>query len=284
MLRWLPDRLIRLYRRLAEARPYAPSTRPRLLVEPDPPKPGGRDRQFRLHIVYDAFCHHRSPPRVLFRTSIPPRDLTSWCDTPNAWTGRRRPRCPSCEQARARYLAARLGMEVMQQRASDLLSCWVGESEKQIAAAFQAARARRAMLVIDEADSLLSDRREAVRSWEVTQVNEMLTWMESHPLPFVCTTNLMDRLDQASLRRFTLKLRFEPLNPAQAALAFERFFGIAAPRRLADGLTPGDFATVRRKRDLLGVAAPSMLADWLDEEAEAKGTRVQPIGFVAGRG
>lgn len=179
----------------------------------------------------------------------------------------------------ARYLAARLGMEVMQQRASDLLSCWVGESEKQIAAAFQTARARRAMLVIDEADSLLSDRREAVRSWEITQVNEMLTWMESHPLPFVCTTNLMDRLDQASLRRFTLKLRFEPLNPVQAALAFERFFGVVSPRRLADGLTPGDFATVRRKRDLLTAPESSVLADWLDEEAEAKGTRVQPIGF-----
>ncbi len=184
----------------------------------------------------------------------------------------------------ARHLAARLGMEVMQQRASDLLSMWVGESEKQIAAAFQRARARRAMLVIDEADSLLSDRREAVRSWEVTQVNEMLTWMENHPLPFVCTTNLMDRIDQASLRRFTLKLRLAPLDPAQAALAFERFFGIAAPRRLADGLTPGDFATVRRKRDLLGVADPSVLADWLDEEAEAKGTRVQPIGFVTTHG
>jgi transitional endoplasmic reticulum ATPase len=37
------------------------------------------------------------------------------------------------------------------------------------------------MLVIDEADSLLSDRRGAVRSWEVTQVNEMLTWMEKPP-------------------------------------------------------------------------------------------------------
>ena len=150
-------------------------------------------------------------------------------------------------------------MEVMQQRASDLLSCWVGESEKQIAAAFQTARARRAMLVIDEADSLLSDRREAVRSWEITQVNEMLTWMESHPLPFVCTTNLMDRLDQASLRRFTLKLRFEPLNPVQAALAFERFFGVVSPRQLADGLTPGDFATVRRKRDLLTAPDPQCL-------------------------
>jgi len=183
----------------------------------------------------------------------------------------------------ARYLASRLGMEVMQQRASDLLSCWVGESEKQIAAAFQTARARRALLVIDEADSLLSDRRGAVQSWEVTQVNEMLTWMESHPLPFICTTNLMDRLDQASLRRFTLKLRFDALKPAQTALAFKRFFGVSAPRMLADDLTPGDFATVRRKRDLFGAATPSVLADWLDEEAAAKGTRSGAIGFVAGR-
>ena len=113
----------------------------------------------------------------------------------------------------ARHLAGRIGMEVMQLRASDLLSKWVGESEKQISRAFATARAERAILVIDEADSLLADRREAVRSWEVTQVNEMLTWMENHPLPFVCTTNLMNRLDQASLRRFTLKLRFEQLDP-----------------------------------------------------------------------
>ncbi len=184
----------------------------------------------------------------------------------------------------ARYLANRLGLEVMQRRASDLLSMWVGESEKQIAEAFASARAQNSMLVIDEADSLLSDRRSAVRSWEVTQVNEMLTWMENHPLPFVCTTNLMDRLDQASLRRFTLKLRFDALNPFQAALAFQHFFGITAPRRLADGLTPGDFATVRCKRDLLGAKDPSVLADWLDQEAEAKGTRTKPIGFTAARG
>lgn len=183
----------------------------------------------------------------------------------------------------ARYIASRLGMEVMQQRASDLLSRWVGDSEKQIAAAFQTARRSRAMLVIDEADSLLSDRRSAARSWEVTQVNEMLTWMENHPLPFICTTNLMDRLDQASLRRFTLKLRFDPLTSAQADLAFQKFFGIAAPRALADDLTPGDFATVRRKRDLFGVATPSVLADWLDEEADAKGMRARAIGFAVGR-
>jgi SpoVK/Ycf46/Vps4 family AAA+-type ATPase len=182
----------------------------------------------------------------------------------------------------ARYVAARLGLEVMQKRASDLLSMWLGDSEKRIAAAFQEARAQRSILVIDEADSLLADRRDAVRSWEVTQVNEMLTWMENHPLPFICTTNLMDRLDRASLRRFTFKLRFDALTGAQSALAFERFFGVPAPRPLADGLTPGDFATVRRKQEVFGTAATEVLADWLDEEVQAKGGRAAAIGFRIG--
>jgi len=179
-----------------------------------------------------------------------------------------------------RYLAGRMGLEVLPQRASDLLSMWVGGSAKNIAGAFQDARARRAMLVIDEADSLLSERREALHSWEVTQVNEMLTWMETYPLPFVCTTNLMERLDQASLRRFTLKLKFKPLRPSQATVAFERFFGTASPRQLPDGLTAGDFATVRRKQRLLGIDDPALLVEWLAEELDAKGTQRRPIGFV----
>jgi hypothetical protein len=179
----------------------------------------------------------------------------------------------------ARHLAARLGMEVSQKRASDLLSCWVGDTEKQIAQAFAAARAEGALLVFDEADSLLSERGQAQRSWEISQVNEMLTWMESHPLPFVCTTNLMERLDQASLRRFTLKLRFETLEPVQAALAFARFFDLPPPGRLPEGLAPGDFATVRRRRALRGAADATTLMRWLEEEVEAKGPRPRPIGF-----
>ena len=182
----------------------------------------------------------------------------------------------------ARHVAERLGMEVMHRRASDLLSCWVGDTEKRIADAFATARARRSVLVIDEADSLLSDRRDTTRSWELTQVNEMLTWMESHPLPFVCTTNLMDRLDRASLRRFTVKLRFDPLRPDQAALAFQRFFGMAAPRHLPDGLTPGDFATVRHKCALFRSDDAGQLADWLGEEVEARGETRRRIGFSVG--
>jgi hypothetical protein len=52
---------------------------------------------------------------------------------------------------------------------------WLGESEKTIAGAFEEAADLRAFLIIDEADSLLRDRLAAQHSWEITQVNEMLT-------------------------------------------------------------------------------------------------------------
>ena len=93
------------------------------------------------------------------------------------------------KSAFVRYLAERMRIEVMQKRASDLMSMWVGGTEQNIAAAFAEARDTGTFLIFDEADSLLADRRGAERSFEVSQVNEMLTWMESHPLPFACTTN-----------------------------------------------------------------------------------------------
>jgi len=129
------------------------------------------------------------------------------------------------KSAYARYLADQLKMKVLHKRASDLLSMWVGENEKNIAGAFAEAKQKKMLLVFDEADSFLQDRRNAMQSWEVTKVNEMLTQMESHPLPFVCTTNLMEGLDQASLRRFTFKVKYNFLTKPQIEMAFEHFFG-----------------------------------------------------------
>ena len=93
----------------------------------------------------------------------------------------------SGKSAYAHHLAERLDLEVVEKRFSDLTSCYLGESEKAIAAAFEEAADLKAFLIIDEADSLLRDRREAYYSWEVSIVNEMLTWMERHPSPFACT-------------------------------------------------------------------------------------------------
>ena len=189
------------------------------------------------------------------------------------------------KSAWARHLAATLGLPVLQKRASDLLDCFLGGTEHNIAGAFAEARASGAFLVFDEADSLLLDRADAVRSWEVSQVNEMLTWMESHPLPFACTTNLVDRLDRASLRRFLVKVGFGWLTQAQARLAFRRFFDLAAPAGL-DGLrtlTPADFALVRRRAAVTGNGSDAVaLLRLLAAECEGRvGGRV-PVGF-AGR-
>ena len=186
------------------------------------------------------------------------------------------------KSALVRYLAERLGLEVVQKRASDLLSKWVGDTEKRIADAFAEARDGGAFLVFDEADSLLADRRSAHRHWEVSQVNEMLTWMESHPLPFACTTNLADHLDPATQRRFLFKITLDFLAPDQVARAFRRFFAHEPPAGLASfaTLTPGDFAVVHRKAEILGqLEDPQALTAMLRAECDAKREGTRGIGF-----
>ena len=86
-------------------------------------------------------------------------------------------------------------------------------------------------LVFDEADSLLADRPLRGTVWEVSQVNEMLTWMENHPLPFACTTNFAEHLDRATLRRFVFKVALDYLTPEQVDAAFQSFFAFASARR-----------------------------------------------------
>ena len=188
------------------------------------------------------------------------------------------------KSAFVRYLAERMRLEVMQKRASDLMSCWLGGTEQNIAAAFAEARDTGAFLIFDEADSLLADRRGAERSWEVSQVNEMLTWMESHPLPFACTTNFGEHLDAATLRRFVFKVALDYLSPEQVEAGFRTYFGLAPPAGIATltALTPGDFAVVQRKAALLGrLEEPEALAAMLSAECAAKPDRPRPVGFRA---
>ena len=92
----------------------------------------------------------------------------------------------------------------------------------------------------------------------------MLTWMERHPFPFACTTNAPELLDPATARRFLFKVRFLPMDEWQIAAAFFRAFGIEAPRSMLklDLLTPGDFAVVARKAEVLGERDPARRLRW----------------------
>lgn len=184
-----------------------------------------------------------------------------------------------------RHLAAQMGMGVLLRRASDLLDMFVGGTEAKIEEAFRQAAKERKFLIIDEADSFLQDRRGAVRSWEVTQVNQLLTCMEAHPLPFGFTTNLLPSLDKAAFRRLTFKLEAGFLTINQTREAFEHFFEVSAPAGLGDldGLTPGDFAVVKKRALLLGLERDSeALVQMLADDLAAKKSsyeRKGPMGF-----
>ena len=168
--------------------------------------------------------------------------------------------------ALAEHMAQALERPLIIKQASDLMSKYVGETEQNMAAMFREAEAEKAVLLLDEADSFLQDRRGAQRTYEVTEVNEMLQGMERYPGIFICTTNLLDSLDQAALRRFTFKIKFSPLTATQREQMFvvEALAGdaTALTDALRTGLAkltqlcPGDFAAVKRQIDILATELP----------------------------
>ena len=174
----------------------------------------------------------------------------------------------SGKTALARHIAQTLEQPLMVLQASDLMRKYVGETEQLMAAMFRDALAEQAVLLLDEADSFLQDRRGAQRNYEVSEVNEMLQGMERFSGIFICTTNLFDRLDQAALRRFTFKIRFKPLAREQCQQMFitEALAGDATRLtsdmqvRLAllDQLCPGDFASVNRQAAILDTVLDPM--------------------------
>ncbi len=156
------------------------------------------------------------------------------------------------------YLAECIDKPLLVKKSSDILSPYVGGSELNIAEMFLEAQAEDAVLLLDEADSFLRNRKNAERSWEVSQVNELLTQMEDFTGVFICSTNLLEELDDASLRRFDLKIKFDYLDVKRTMTLFYNIINDkkikAAQKTLykkelsrLKTLTPGDFSTVLRK-------------------------------------
>lgn len=194
------------------------------------------------------------------------------------------------KSAFALHVAEQLGLTPMLKRASDILSAYLGETEKRLAEIFHRASEDKAVLILDEADSFLMRREGARHSWEVTAVNEMLTQVEAYSGIFFATTNLIDVLDSASMRRFDMKIRFDYLNPEQCwplLVEASRGLGIECPDRakeklLAFGrLTPGDFVTVLRQARLRPVCdLDDLLSRLAAEIKHKKGGANASMGFL----
>jgi transitional endoplasmic reticulum ATPase len=200
------------------------------------------------------------------------------------------------KSAYARYLAAQLDRPLLVTYGADLLDKYVGESEKHVARAFANATTQRAVLLIDEVDGLLQDRRHACTRWERTLVNELLTQIESFDGVLVVTTNQMSELDQAALRRFDIKLRFDFMSSDAASHLLARWCErlnivdhnktnedlLSRLRRLRC-LTPGDFALVARQHRLHPLQSSEDFVKRLEHECSLKslnGRATGAIGFV----
>ena len=192
----------------------------------------------------------------------------------------------------AAWLAEELDMPLLLRQGSDLLNCYVGETEKNIAQAFEQAKADNALLVLDEVDTFLFSREGANRSWERSQVNEMLTQIERFEGLMVVSTNLIEVLDPAALRRFDLKLKFDYLTlPQRLDFAKQQAEILGLPLLSEEDLgqieslnllTPGDFAAVARRHQF---SPFQKVQDWLSAlqgECEVKpafSATTRRIGF-----
>ena len=190
----------------------------------------------------------------------------------------------------AKYLADQLSMGLLVKRASDLLSMWVGGTEMQIRAAFEEAERERAILLIDEADSMFINRETAVRSWETAQTNELLTQMENFRGILICCTNLLQHLDRAVVRRFAWKVEFKPLTNEGKVRLFDKYFAEggrslssdhAAQLAAVADLTAGDFKAVWDRYAFVPgrKCADEMLVEELRKEVAYRKGRKENLGF-----
>ena len=122
----------------------------------------------------------------------------------------------------ASVIASELGLELIRIDLSQVISKWVGETEKNLGRIFDEAHDANAMLLFDEADALFGKRTEVKSAQDKhanLEVNYILQRMETFDGVSVLTTNFESSIDQALQRRLNFRVRFpEPEVDERAAL------------------------------------------------------------------
>ena len=119
---------------------------------------------------------------------------------------------------------------------SQVVSKYIGETEKNLRRVFDAAEEGGAMLLFDEADALFGKRSEVKDShdrYANIEVSYLLQRMEAYRGLAILTTNMKSALDPAFMRRIRFVVQFPFPDAAQRAEIWQRVFPEATP---TDGL------------------------------------------------
>lgn len=133
----------------------------------------------------------------------------------------------------AEVVAQSLGRPLHVVDLSQMVSKWIGETEKHIDQVLAAGQASGAVIFFDEAESLFSQRTEVGSSndrYANLEVGYLLQRIETHDGLVILATNLRQSIDEAFLRRFHTRVEFPVPSPPQRAAIWQMMIPESVPR------------------------------------------------------
>lgn len=137
----------------------------------------------------------------------------------------------------AEVIASELHLDLYRIDLSNVVSKYIGETEKNLRRVFDAAESSGAVLLFDEADALFGKRSEVKDShdrYANIEVSYLLQRMEAYRGLAILTTNLKGALDPAFLRRIRFLVQFPFPDPNQRAEIWRRVFPATTPTDALD--------------------------------------------------
>ena len=132
----------------------------------------------------------------------------------------------------AQVMANQLNMEMYKVNISQIVSKYIGETEKNLQAVFAEARHSNCILFFDECDALFGKRSEVKDSHDRNanvEVAYLLQQIEEYDGVCILATNLIGNIDEAFMRRITYVIRFPFPDAAMRAEIYRRTIPADAP-------------------------------------------------------
>ena len=129
-------------------------------------------------------------------------------------------------------IAGELGLDVFKLDLSSVVSKYIGETEKNLEAVFDAASAGNLVLFFDEADALFGKRSEvkdARDRYANIEVSYLLQRIEAYEGLVIMATNFEKNVDEAFLRRIHIRIEFALPGPDERATIWRQNLPAAAP-------------------------------------------------------
>ena len=131
----------------------------------------------------------------------------------------------------AQVIANQLHMELYKINLSQIVSKYIGETEKNLRAVFTEARNANSILFFDECDALFGKRSEVKDAHDRNanvEVSYLLQQIEEYDGVCILATNLIGNIDAAFMRRITYVIRFPFPDPDTREQIYRRMIPAAA--------------------------------------------------------